>query len=102
MGKIEEKQSLHSIYIDGKKCLSDTSIEDCVKDDTYSWDEETKTLTLNNYDSGRIRIEKIGLTFTNKDVVTVNIKGNNKIKNNNISRGGKRMKKNLMKKVQEN
>lgn len=81
-GKIEEKQSLHSIYIDGKKCLSDTSIEECVKDDTYSWDEETKTLTLNNYDSGRIRIEKIGLTFTNKDVITVNVKGNNKITEN--------------------
>lgn len=78
-GKVEEYNTIKTIIIDGKTCWNDENIEDCVSAETYSWNSNNNTLTLNNYDSERIYINTIANRLGNDEPVKIHLKGNNTI-----------------------
>lgn len=81
-GKVEESPLINNIVIDGKTCIGNDDIEECIKDKTYSWNNETNTLTLNNYNGGRIHINGASPVFDDTKPVTIRLKGNNVITEN--------------------
>lgn len=68
---------LSSIYIDGKSCTNNSSIETCLSGETYSYDSENKTLTLNNYNGGRVTVYSKNTTA--EDEITIHLKGENTV-----------------------
>ena len=83
-GIVEEQDSINDIAIDNKVCKYDSSIEECVNGSTYSWDKETRTLTLNNYNSGRVNINSYGERFKEKEPITIHLIGNNIITESSV------------------
>lgn len=75
-GTIIEPSEIQSIFIDNKLCISDSQMTECLNGTTYSWNEETNTLTLDNYNSGRIYVRK-NITLSRKNPIKIHLKGNN-------------------------
>lgn len=78
-GEVKEYNTIKTIIIDGKTCWNDETIEECASGSTYSWDSEKKTLTLNDYNSGRIYFNTIGNRLGDDEPIKMVLKGNNTI-----------------------
>lgn len=78
-GNVIETPSVREIFIGNKKCTNDSNMESCLNGETYSWNSETNTLTLNNYDGESIKIVSIDPSFRKLKPVRIHLKGNNTI-----------------------
>ena len=74
-----DAQTLDSIYVNGKTCQNDGTLESCLKSQGVEWNENTKTLTLNNYNGGAIQFHSSTDYASNNEEITLHLKGKNTI-----------------------